>query len=157
MKQRKKGSRAGSVGKWMQYFHIAHNTPFYPLIFAQALSSKGTVMPGWNWKQWQWKIWVRGGGGPGVLLSRFGGLVCFCTSLTWHYSPLRRQALCKNVGVKTCIMGNVKILHSLSHTTGMSPFLPLLHFFILHFSYFLPSFCAIYVGCQTIKWYAPCS
>ena len=98
-----------------------------------------------------------GGGGPGVLLSRFGGLVCFCTSLTWHYSPLRRQALCKNVGVKTCIMGNVKILHSLSHTTGMSPFLPLLHFFILHFSYFLPSFCAIYVGCQTIKWYAPCS
>ena len=106
---------------------------------------------------WQWKIWVRGGGGPGPLLSRFGGLVCFCTSLTWHYSPLRRQALCKNVGVKTCIMGNVKILHSLSHTTGMSPFLPLLHFFILHFSYFLPSFCAIYVGCQTIKWYAPCS
>lgn len=62
MKQRKKGSRAGSVGKWMQYCHIAHNKPFYPLIFAQALSSKGTVMPGWNWKQWQWKIWVSGGG-----------------------------------------------------------------------------------------------
>ena len=72
-------------------------------------------------------------------------------------SPLRRQGLCKNVGVKTCIMGNVKILHSLSHTTSRPTFPPLLHFFILHFSYFLPSFCAIYVGCQTIKWYAPCS
>lgn len=26
----------------MQYFYIAHNTSFYPHIFAQALSSKGT-------------------------------------------------------------------------------------------------------------------
>ena len=55
----------------MQYFYIAHNTSFYPHIFAQALSSKGTDRVG-------------GGGGTGVLLSPFGGLVCFCTSLTWQ-------------------------------------------------------------------------
>ena len=42
MKQRRKGWPAGSMGKWMQYFYIAHNTSFYPHIFAQALSSKGT-------------------------------------------------------------------------------------------------------------------